>query len=148
MSLHYLGKCWNAKIVSFLSHVVLVHCQTSTGRWLNLFSLVTHNSCCCCCVALKILSLELSCGSFWGRCPETNEDGCLHCSSWTVLNAISISALYCRKVKLPLMTHFVASNICWDSKIFHQNCQLVFTPRLVKNNSHFDTAIPTPLWTW
>ena len=32
MSLHYLRKCWNAKIASFLSHavLVLVYCQTST----------------------------------------------------------------------------------------------------------------------
>jgi len=30
MSLHNLGKSWNAKIASFLLHAILVHCQTLT----------------------------------------------------------------------------------------------------------------------
>jgi len=47
------GEMLKCKIASFLSHAVLVHCHTLTSRWLNLFSLVTYNSCCCCCVAPK-----------------------------------------------------------------------------------------------
>jgi len=46
----YLRKCVNAKIASFHSNVVLLHCQTSISRWLNLFSLVTCNSCSCYCM--------------------------------------------------------------------------------------------------
>jgi len=29
-------------------NAVLLHCQTSTSCWLNLFSLITCNSCSCC----------------------------------------------------------------------------------------------------
>jgi len=55
-------------------------------------------------------------------------------SSWAVLNAISINALSCWKIKLPSVTCFIAIKygICWDSKISQQHC-----PGLVKNNSHF-----------
>ena len=35
------------KIASFHSNAVLLHCQASTSRWLNLFSRVTCNSCSC-----------------------------------------------------------------------------------------------------
>ena len=72
-----------------------------------------------------------------GHSPERKEDGCFLCNSWTVLNALLISALSCWKIKLPLVTCFIASNICWDSKILQQYCRLIFTPSLVKNNSHF-----------
>jgi len=50
MLLHYLTKGRYIKIIAFHSNGVLLHCQTSTSRWLNLFSLVTRNSCCCCCL--------------------------------------------------------------------------------------------------
>jgi len=83
MSLHYLGKCWNAKIASFLLHSVLVH-------WVMLQT---------------ILEQLLRKKGRWVFCCV------LHCRSWTVLNAISISALYCWKIKLRLMTCFIASNI-------------------------------------
>jgi len=36
------GKILKLKIAFFLSHAVLVLCQTLIGHWLNLFSLVTH----------------------------------------------------------------------------------------------------------
>jgi len=44
MCLHYLGKCWNAKIASFLSHAVLVHCQTLTvaGLIYSVMLLTSH----------------------------------------------------------------------------------------------------------
>jgi len=35
-------------------NAVLLHCHTSTSRWLNLFSLVTYNSCSCCYMTLHI----------------------------------------------------------------------------------------------
>ena len=40
MYLHYLEKCWNTEIASFLVHAVLVLCQTSTSRWLNISSFI------------------------------------------------------------------------------------------------------------
>jgi len=64
----------------------------------------------------------------------------LHHSSCTVLNAISISAPYCWKIKLLLMTTFIASNICWDSKI-PSNTVYWFSPQAWwRITSTFDTA--------
>ena len=48
--LHCLAKCRNTKMTSFHSNAVILHCQTSTSRWLNLFSLLNCNSCSCCCM--------------------------------------------------------------------------------------------------
>jgi len=44
---HYLTKHRNTKIASFHSNAILLHCQTSTSNWFNLFSLVTRNSYSC-----------------------------------------------------------------------------------------------------
>jgi len=127
------------KNASFLSHTVLVNCRTSAGHWLSLFSLVTHNSCCCCYVAPQISSSsELSSGPFWGQCPERKEVGCFVTVVLCWMHKHQCTVLL--KDKIPSVTCFVASNICWDSKIFQQYCQLVFTPDLVKNNS--------VVWVW
>jgi len=145
VSVYYLEKRWNA-IIAFFSHAVLVHCHTSTvADLIYSVSLLTTHA-----VAAVWLpkfrrhwSYALNhCGAI---AQKERKMGVLHCSSWTwtVMNAISISAPSCWKIKLPSMTHFIASNICWDSKISQQYCLLVFTLGLVKNNPHFDTVIDT-----
>ena len=46
------GKMKKTKIASFYSNAVLLHCHTSTSRWLNLFNLANCNSCSCCYMTL------------------------------------------------------------------------------------------------
>jgi len=46
-------------------NAVLLHCHTSTSRWLNLVSLVTCNSCSCCYMTLQISNLIVSGVKLW-----------------------------------------------------------------------------------
>jgi len=55
--------------------------------------------------------------------------------SWIVLPTQCAYALSSWK-KLSSVMCLIASNIFWDSEIFHSNCPLTFTPGLTKNNSH------------
>jgi len=84
-------------------------------------------------------------GMTLGPLPRKKGRWVLHCSSWTVLNAISISALYCWKIKLPSMTCFIPSNICSDSKIFQQYCQLVFNPGFGEDKLPFVSSTDTAM---
>jgi len=59
---------------------------------------------------------------FGATAQKNRKMGVLHCSSWPVLNAISISALSCWNIKLSSMTCFITSNICWDNKISQEYC--------------------------
>ena len=100
-------------------------------QWLNLFSFVTNHA------AAAVWLPKCRCwrealDRFGAIAQKEREMGVLHHSSWTVLNAINISAPSCWKIKLPSMTRFIVSNICCDSNISQQYCLLVFTPGLVK----------------
>jgi len=141
------GKCWNAKIGSFLSHAVLVHCQTLTiaGLIYSVLLFTTH--------AVAAVWLPKFCRHWYyalGRlgaiAQKERKIGVLHHSKWTMFNAISISTPCCWTIKLPSVTRFIAFNICWDSMIFQQYCLLVFTPGLVKNNEWCKNSCKNSLW--
>jgi len=60
--------------------------------------------------------------------------------SWTVLHAQCTCALSSWKKKLSSVMCFIASDICWDSKISHLYCPLTFIPGLTKTTPIFYTA--------
>jgi len=106
-------------------------------------SLTTFIQCCYLQLILMLLNgplnLVFSQINFWTvmRSQFGRKLTVLHCSNWTVLKPIRNSALSSWKSNLLSVVHLTASNICWNIKIFQQNCLLTVIHGLMKNNSHF-----------
>jgi len=66
---------------------VLVYCKSLTKSWLNLFSLVAHKTTrqVAAMWHTKFIVIQTI---FWAIAKKDWKMGVLHCSSWTVLNAI------------------------------------------------------------
>jgi len=68
----------------------------------------------------------------------------LHCSAWTVLRTWCSGALSCCKTKLSSAICLVASDICWDSKIFRQYSTVHHSLRRV--NAEAGRGLQWGLW--
>jgi len=128
---------WNA---------VPLHCQTSTNRWLNLFSLVTCNSCSCC---YDSLNLSVSRVKLWTVKligPQLRRKEVEFCTAAVGLCRMQDTPVhsFAEKNKVVINDAITASNIYWDSKISQQYCPSTFTSIcLIRKTPIFDTATET-----
>jgi len=131
------GEMQKHKIASDHANAVLLHCQTSTSHWFNLFSLVTCSSC----MPYDSLNLVVSGVKLWTVIRPWVRRKEVESFALQQLDCVELS---CWKIcKIVVNDVLIASNICCDSKISQQYCPLTFAPCLMKNNSYFDTVTNT-----